>query len=325
MKSINLHCDTLLRAAQQQGPEADLLHCPDFQVDLARMRQGGMDVNFFAIFLPPETHLKAMGLDTYAAYIDLLAGIFDRNMERHKDLIAPVRCTRDIEHNRSRSLMSGVLTMEDGVAVYGRRENLEHFYAMGVRALSLTWNFENCFGFPNSPDPAQMALGLKPFGRDMVVYMQELGMLVDVSHLNDGGFWEVLRLCRKPVMATHSNCRALSPHPRNLTDEMLRALADNGGVAGLNFYGCFLNGDIHNSDSTAEGIARHARHMLQTAGEDVIAIGTDFDGISGRQQIRDCAQLSLLERALEKEGFTPRQVEKIFSGNAMRVMAESMH
>ena len=106
---------------------------------------------------------------------------------------------------------------------------------------------------------------------------------------------------------------------------MLRALADNGGVAGLNFYGCFLNGDIHNSDSTAEGIARHARHMLQTAGEDVIAIGTDFDGISGRQQIWDCAQLSLLERALEKEGFTPRQMEKIFSGNAMRVMAESMH
>ncbi|MCI6836726.1 MAG: dipeptidase, partial [Clostridiales bacterium] len=165
MKSVNLHCDTLLRAAQQQGPEADLLHCPGFQVDLARMRQGGMDVNFFAIFLPPETHLKAMGLDTYAACIDLLAGIFDRNMERHKDLIAPARCTRDIEHNRSRSLMSGVLTMEDGIAVYDRRENLEHFYAMGVRALSLTWNFENCFGFPNSPDPAQMALGLKPFGR----------------------------------------------------------------------------------------------------------------------------------------------------------------
>lgn len=324
MKAINMHSDTLMGAFRLSS-QLDLLHCPRLQVDFQRMRQGDMDVNFFAIFLPPAERLRqhTPPMD-YEGYIALLYKAYTDNMEAHASWIRPACTAADIEKNRAEGLLSALLTMEDGAAVYGRMENLKRFYDMGVRALSLTWNFENCFGFPNSPDPEKMALGLKPFGKEAVLYMQELGMLVDVSHLSDGGFYDVAALCKKPFVATHSNCRALSPHPRNLTDDMLRLLADHGGVSGLNFYGCFLNENPQDSTSRIEDIVRHAKHMVKVAGEDVAAIGTDFDGMSGEQEIADCAHMPLLEDALLKAGFTSRQVEKLFSANVMRVLKETL-
>lgn len=324
MYTINMHSDTLM-GAFYLNPELDLRHCPQLQVDFQRMQQGSMDVNFFAIFLP---HLDRLRSHTppmdYESYIALLYQAYTANMQAYPELIRPALTAADIEKNRAEGRLSAVLTMEDGVAVYGDMGNLKGFYDMGVRALSLTWNFENCFGFPNSPDPHKMALGLKPFGKEAIMYMQELGMLVDVSHLSDGGFFDVAALCKKPFVATHSNCRSLSPHPRNLTDEMLRILADHGGVSGLNFYGCFLNKNTADSTSRIEDIVRHARHMVNVAGEDVVAIGTDFDGMSGEQEIADCAQMPLLEDALMKAGFTPRQLEKLFSANVLRVMKETL-
>lgn len=324
MHIVNMHSDTLM-GAFYLSPELDLEHCPRLQVDFRRMQEGGMDVNFFAIFLPaPEKLRRHTPPMEYEDYIALLYKVYTANMQAYPHLIRPALTAGDIEQNRARGLLSAVLTMEDGAAVYGDMGNLRSFYDMGVRALSLTWNFENCFGFPNSPDREKMALGLKPFGREAVVYMQELGMLVDVSHLSDGGFYDVAALCKKPFVATHSNCRALSPHPRNLTDEMLRILADHGGVSGLNFYGCFLNENTADSTSRIEDIVRHARHMVRVAGEDVVAIGTDFDGMSGEQEIADCARMPLLEDALLKAGFTPRQLDKLFSANVLRVMQEAL-
>ena len=136
-----------------------------------------------------------------------------------------------------------------------------------------------------------MAAGLTDFGKEAVERMEQLGMLVDVSHLSDGGFWDVSRLCKGPFVASHSNCRALNPHPRSLTDEMLRTLAEHGGVAGLNFAPEFLNGDITCQDSRVEDMVTQLRHRINVGGEDCAALGSDLDGIGGRLEIDSSAAM----------------------------------
>jgi len=147
--------------------------------------------------------------------------------------------------------------------------------------------------------------------------MNRLGILVDVSHLSDGGFFDVAQVSTKPFVASHSNARALTPHPRNLTDEMLRTLADRGGVTGLNLLPEFTND--RGLPGTVEFLMDHARHIVRVAGEDALGIGTDFDGFDGDLQIQHPSDMPLLFRAMEKE-FTPRQIEKFASGNVLRVL-----
>lgn len=201
---------------------------------------------------------------------------------------------------------------------------LEWLYGLGVRVLGLTWNYANCFGAPNSQDPAVMSAGLTPFGRDAVVRMQELGMLVDVSHLSDGGFRDVAALARRPFVATHSNCRAFSPHPRNLTDEMIRALADRGGVMGLNFCPEFLTPAAAGRESRVEDLVAMARHEKRVGGIEVVAIGSDFDGIDGDLEIPDAARMPLLADGLSRGGFTDDEIDKILCGNVLRVIRDAI-
>lgn len=167
-----------------------------------------------------------------------------------------------------------------------------------------------------------MAKGLTAFGRETVERMNELGMAVDVSHLSDGGFYDCIKYSDSPIVASHSNARTLCAHPRNLTDEMLRALGENGGVAGLNFYSAFLiNGGI----ADVSDIARHASYMISRAGEEAVALGTDLDGFETQAMPRGIKGVQDMERlwaAFEKAGITPRQIEKIAYKNVMRVLED---
>ena len=186
--------------------------------------------------------------------------------------------------------------------------------------MTLLWNEENCIGYPNSRDGEVMKKGLKSFGIETVERMNELGMIIDVSHMSDGGFWDVLEYSKKPVVASHSNARALCPHPRNLTDEMIRALAEKGGVAGLNFYPYFVN---ENGKAGIEDLVRHLEHLFYVGGEDFVAIGTDFDGFDqGELELQNIGEMNLLYEALEKRKFNDGQIEKFWHGNVMRVMKE---
>ena len=152
--------------------------------------------------------------------------------------------------------------------------------------------------------------------------MNELGVAVDVSHLSDGGFWDVVKLSKRPFVASHSNCRALSPHSRNMTDEMICALAEKGGVMGLNFAGPFLNADGKGRESTLERMILHLKHMIKVGGIEIAAIGTDFDGTDGIFDIPDCSKMQLLFETMEKHGFTGEQIEKIAYKNVKRVMRD---
>ena len=277
MKYIDFHCDTLSAAFCKK--KEDICCLTDTMVNAEKLKAGECAAQFFAIFMLPENEKKkaAIAIPDDYTYISELKNILDNTIGRAQH----IEFTRNFEEmklNSANGKMSAFLTLEDGRAVQGSMGNLEGFYDMGVRLISLTWNYSNCFGYPNSADKNAMKLGLTDFGKEAVERMNELGMLVDVSHLSDGGFWDVMEISKKPIIASHSNCRTLSPHQRNLTDEMIKALADKGGVAGLNFCPAFINPDINSTKTSAEGIAKQAVYMANCGGIEVLSIGSDFDG-----------------------------------------------
>ena len=324
MQYIDMHCDTLM-SAWRRGKNS-VYELDGTMVDVKRLRAGGCKAQFFAIFMM-SIDMKAKLGDKFPEderYIEDLYAIYQTTLREHPDEVAQALTFAQMEENARQNKLSAILTMEDGRAVRGSMERLEQFYNMGVRALSLTWNHENCFGFPNSRDSEKMGLGLKDFGKDAIVRMNELGMVVDVSHLSDGGFWDVAELSRKPFVATHSNCRAINPHPRSMTDEMIRKLADCGGAMGVNFCPSFLVPDETQNDSTVEMLVAQLRHMVNTGGEDCAAVGTDFDGIGGNLEIHSADQMPVLFTALEKAGFTQTQIEKIAHKNVERVLRDAL-
>jgi len=316
---IDMHCDTLMQAAL--AGQADICRMDHAMVDLERLRRGGCMAQFFAIFMPPPDCPDGV-LPDDEAYIALLRGILLETVRRRPEAIASAGNREELEANWREGKTSALLTLEDGRAVAGRMENLERFYGLGVRLITLTWNHANCFGWPNAADPAEMGRGLTDFGKDAVVRMGELGMLVDVSHLSDGGFWDVAGLAKKPFVASHSNCRALLPHQRNLTDEMIRTVGESGGVVGLNFAAEFLAKD--GGESTADEIARHARHLADCGGVGCVALGSDMDGIAPQIEVDSPEKMGLLFDALLRAGFHEFEVEQIAVGNMLRVIGEVM-
>jgi membrane dipeptidase len=314
---VDLHCDTATEILR-----GHCLYENDGMVSIVKMREGGVFCQFFAIFVHMSVYES---FEAAFRQLQKIYGGLTGELEKHSDYIALAHNAAEISANREAGKISAVLTVEEGGVLENRIERLDEFYEMGVRLLTLTWNFENCLGFPRSLEVDAMSRGLKPFGLEVVKRMQELGMIVDVSHLSDGGFWDVAKLAaeggKKPFVASHSNARSVHGHPRNLTDDMLKALAEAGGVAGINFYSNFLVGK---EKGTIDQIVRHIKHIHKAAGIDAIAIGSDFDGFDDPNEISDCSKYDLLTGALSKAGFSEAEIEKISWKNAMRVIEETL-
>jgi len=325
MKYIDMHCDTLMKLADKI--EGQNLHKNDItSVDFLRMKESNCMAEFFAIFLLSEKMFDEMG-KVYIPddeYIHKLVNVLKTSVKENEDIISMAYNANDLLKNEKEGKMSAFLTIEDGRSIDNSLEKLKGYYDLGIRLISLTWNFENCIGFPNSKDEIIMNKGLKDFGKEVIEYMNELGMIIDVSHLSDGGFWDVIEISKKPVMASHSNSRLLSPHQRNLKDDMIKALANNGGVTGLNFAPGFLDEDITSKKSTIDLMVKHLTHIRNIGGEDVVALGSDFDGIEGELEIDSSHKMPLLFDALKNAQWTDNQIEKLAYKNALRVIKESM-
>lgn len=325
MKFIDLHCDTLMHTVGREEP-LSLLANSQTSIDFTRMREGGSLAQFFAVFLPTEEmFLENVGevMDD-DLYINTLVDTLKREIGDNGNMIALAHNHEDILKNEREGRMSAILTIEDGRSVQGSLDNLRSYHDMGIRLISLTWNFENCFGYPNSDDRNTMEKGLKSFGKEAVEYMNELGMIVDVSHLSDGGFFDVVKISKKPFVASHSNARDISPHKRNLTDQMIRILGEKGGVAGINFAPHFLQPDTSTDRSTLELMVRHLNHMKNIGGEDVVALGSDFDGIGGDLEVDSVHKIPMIFDALEKDGWSIGLIEKFAYKNTLRVIKEVM-
>ena len=331
MNFIDLHCDTLQLYAYDRVSAGDLFQ-NECAVDFLRMKEAGMSAQFFAMFMPVPGHCDYLkhpeiyrdGKLWDEGFLTVLYRGFKQSIEEHSDLVSHVSTWTDYENARREGKLSAFLTVEDGRAVDGKMENLQALRRAGVSLISLTWNFRNCFGSPNSRDPKVMAEGLTEFGKKAITEMNDLGIIVDVSHLSDGGFYDVAALCKKPFVASHSNARALSPHPRNLTDEMIKILADKGGVMGLNFCPAFLLSTGEGEDSRIEDMVRHLEHIRKVGGSEAIALGGDLDGIGGKLEIDSCDKVVQLFDALKQREFTEEELDKLAFKNVERVLRECL-
>ena len=327
MKFIDMHCDTLMPFVR--GGDYNLFS-NNGQVDFQKMKKGNALAQFFAVFFPKMEMFAKQGIEMNdELYFKLLTDGFYRDIEKHSDIIAFAGNAADIEKNEKDGKMSAVLTIEDGRFINGDMNKIKEVYDKGVRAISLTWNYENCFGWPNSLDKEIMNKGLKEFGIEAIQYMNDLGIIIDVSHLSDGGFWDVMELSKKPIVASHSCARALTPHQRNLTDDMIKAMADKGGVCGINFCPVFVTDEDYTKcdymeHSKLSDIVRHVMHLYNVGGSDFVAIGTDFDGIGGKLDIASPLDMDKLFDALLKNGMYITDVEKIAYKNAERLIRETV-
>ena len=310
---LDMHCDTASLLLEIKGGS---LYHNDGMVSIQKLRQGGVFCQFFAMFIHMTNFTSP---DAAYEYLLKMHGNLIQEFEINSEHIALVRSASDVSLLHKTGKIAAFLGVEEGGVIDNNLKRLDCFYDMGVRLITLTWNHENCIGFPNSFDSNIMSRGLKPFGFEVIDKMQDMGMIIDVSHLSDGGFWDIIKHCKKPFAASHSNARELCNHPRNLTDDMLKALANAGGVTGLNLFHMFLGSD---NTGSVDQMTAHIKHIHNTAGIDVLALGCDFDGFDGPCGILNCAEFYILIEALLKAGFRESEIEKICWKNAMRVIED---
>lgn len=324
MKYIDLHCDTLMFTGTTQQADQSLVQNDIAAIDLMKLKEGQCFLQFFAVFLLDETYFKYVDIDALPdeEYINLLSRHLKQVIAENPEKIDLALSFEDILRNEKTGRLSAVLTIEDGRVLQDDLAKIDSYYEQGFRLITLLWNHENCLGYPNSSDPQVMQRGLKAFGKESVEKMNELGMIIDVSHLSDGGFYDVAEISSRPFMASHSNARAVTDHPRNLTDDMIRVLADCGGIAGLNFAPHFLREDNRENVSLIQDMVVHLNHMVDQGGDEFVSLGTDFDGVEGNFEIPGPQDMPLLFEALDRAGWSDDRIEKFAYKNALRFLED---
>lgn len=308
MKYIDLHCDTAYRMIKE-----DLsLNDDACKVNIEKLKKGGALAQTFAFFVDLEEEK-----DPYDAFISMYNN-FIKEVDKNKDKIEIVRNTDELKQCNNNGKIGAFLSIEEGEVLKGDVSKVLDVYEKGIRMLTLTWNYENSIGYPNV-NFKYKDKGLKEKGIEIVNEMERVGIIPDCSHLSDGGFYDLSKICKKPFIATHSNARAIKNHPRNLTDDMIKILSNKGGVMGLNFCSDFVAED---DITKVSKIAKHAKYIKNIGGIDVLSIGSDFDGIENEVEIKDTSEMDKLYYGLKKEGFSDDDIEKVFYKNIIRVLKE---
>ena len=345
------HNDTLTRIVADEGDpyRAFFEGRGDGHVDLPRARTGGLLGGFFAIFTPSDGWSKTLEplLDKDGQVVE---GGFSVPMpprverrralrstlrhaaelltwERRSDgALTIVRDPSDLASCREAGRLAAILHIEGAECIDVRLDALEVLYAAGLRSLGLVWSRPNAFGygvpfdFPRGPD---VGPGLTAAGRRLVRACEQLGILVDLSHLNEAGFWDVAEISSRPLVATHSCAYAVSPSPRNLTDAQLDAVGSTGGLVGVNFHTGFLRPDGDwTAPTSLERIVEHVRYIADRLGVDHVALGSDFDGATMPGDLEDAAGLPRLMTALKTAGFSAADLSRIGYENWERVLGE---
>lgn len=335
MNIIDMHCDTIyqLYCRELEGASLSLRNAEGFHINLEKMKAGDYLLQNFAAFVDLEEAKQQFGTeDAPYRFACELVRVFREQLEANHDMIRPAASFSDLCHNQASGYLSAMLTLEEGGVCLGDLEKLRKFYQDGARMMTLTWNYENEIGYPAAMQKQGSAgykpqekrtYGLKPVGIAFLEEMEHLGMIIDVSHLSDDGFFDVWEHTKKPFVASHSNCRALCSHERNLSDEMLHMLGERGGIAGLNFYPDFLTNDrMHLDRSLYDFLADHALHMIQAGGSSCIGLGSDFDGFHDESQPADAAALQDLTWVFHKHHISDDQIDRILYQNVYELYRE---
>lgn len=329
MKVVDMHCDTIMAIyqAQEKGKVIELSD-NDLNISVAKMKQGDYLAQCFAMFVPLSR------VDNAFETVNEMIDVFYQELDKNKDSLSLALNYEDIINNQKQGKMSAILTIEEGGTTKANLHFLRNLYRLGVRMITLTWNFENGIGHPNlqmkdgvRPDSTipNTKDGLTPEGIALVKEMERLGMIIDVSHLSDAGFYDVLENTTKPFVASHSNARGQCNHVRNMTDDMIVKFAKRGCVMGINYAADFLEVAPENRDgfmSTVDNMVKHIQYIKNIAGIDCVGLGSDFDGISQNLEMKDASKMSMLENKMIEAGFTTEEIEKVFYKNVLRVFKE---
>lgn len=303
------------------------------QTDIPRMKEGGLDAEFFSIYVA-SSYAKDGGAARRA--LQMMDGVYEQ-IRRHPGSLELAGTVADIRRISRAGKIASLMGIEGGHAIEDSLPALRMFYRMGIRYMTLTHTNTN-----NWADSAggisvkgeRRHGGLSDFGKEVVREMNRLGMMVDVSHVSDETFNDCIDVSRAPLIASHSSCRALTNVPRNMTDEMLRALAKNGGVVMINFYNGFINTEYARpgmpaptkpaEKATLDMLMQHFEHAIKVAGIDHVGIGSDFDGVDGMLPpgMEDVTKLPTITYELLRRGYSEKDVRKILGENLLRVMGE---
>lgn len=350
---LDSHCDTPSQILRLRDLGKWNEHS---QVDFPKMKKGGVDGAFFALYVPS----CMIAAEATAHAVKLMAAVQD-TLSENADKAVLVTDAASAMDAQEKGLLSVFLGLENGSAIQDSLSLLRLFYRMGVRYMTLTHSDHNAICDSSAPLTGRWG-GLSPFGREVVAEMNRLGMLIDVSHISDKAFYDVLECSKKPVVATHSCCRALANHKRNMTDDMIVALAANGGVIQINFYPVFLDDGfaaiLADSGIEAKGdsveaafindpadpakraawyaiedelaalerpsykrIVDHIDHVVSLVGVDHVGLGSDFDGISVTPAgLEDVSKFGVIFDELRARGYSSGDMEKIAGGNFLRLL-----
>jgi membrane dipeptidase len=323
----------------------------DMHLDLARAKKGGLDAQFFSIWVPPKQFKPEQWYSETVKQIEAIK----KMAADHPKQVALAQTAADVRRNAGKGLLSALFGVEGGHSLGTGSEaeqldHLKHFGELGVRYMTLTWTNTNPIG--GSSGDAGDVLGLTDFGKRVIDEMHRQGIIVDISHVSDPMFWDVIRYAKKPVLASHSSARALANVSRNMTDPMIKAVARNGGAVCVNFYPRFLDEEysektkplykgIPDDAPFLEGekliraasakanippvplskLIDHIDHMVKLVGADHVCLGSDFDGIDFvPKDMEDVSKFQNIAAELKKRGYKPADIEKIMGGNVLRVM-----
>ncbi len=309
---MDAHADTLTEMFEQ---EYDLDAAPEGQhLDFARCGGGNLDAQVFTCFVHPR-ELP----DGAAARVRALLGTMDRQRELFPDRLALCMLPGDLRMARAAGKLGAVLAIEGGHAIEDDLDTLAEFARRGVRTMTLTWNNSN--GWADGCGDKGPHGGLTAFGREVVTAMEELGMVVDISHVAPATFDHAAETARGPLLASHSCSRALREHQRNLTDDQLRAIAASGGVACVNFYPPFLiDPALRRGDATLDDLLDHIDRFVSVAGADHVGLGSDFDGIPcGPEGVEDVAALPRVTAGMLARGHDVATTTAVLGGNLLRL------
>lgn len=305
---IDLHCDTIMQLLDH--PDSGDLYRNTWKIDIEKLQKAHSKVQDFALFV----NLGKTN-DPYGRYEEM-RNLCTTQIHLYGEHIQHVLSYQDVESVYESGKIGALMSIEEGGVLGGDLDKLKQAYQDGVRLITLTWNYPNGLGEPHCGEQHKK---LTPKGIEFVEAMQDLGIIVDCSHLNDAGTEQLGDILDVPFIASHSNAREVTAHTRNLPDNLIKIIANKGGVIGLNFAQSFLG---TSPVSRIDDIVKHGLYLINKGGEDVVALGTDFDGIKPNTEIKDASEMYRLYDAFKEAGLSVEQCEKLFWKNADRLLKE---
>ena len=330
--TLDTHCDTPMffdlkvqSGKAERFPEGIHFEQRDSRilVDLHKMTEGRQDATIMVSYLPQpkigETFSSKVAFDVKGPteYADLIFDKIEEIVNANADYIALARTPGDLYENKRHGRKSIMLGIENGLALGGELKNVEHFAQRGVVYITLCHNGDN--DLCDSARGCNTHNGISRFGEQVIREMNRLGLMVDLSHAGETTFYDALGISQTPIVCSHSSCRALCDHPRNLTDEQMRRLAAAGGVMQVTLYNGFL---VKQGEATILDAIAHLEHAIHVMGIDHVGLGTDFDGDGGIRGLRDSSELLQFTRQLLARRYSERDIQKIWGGNFLRVMGQ---